>query len=80
MMASSGTKSLPTVMKTSPRTQPAIPVDTAAVEAREQLQALAAQRMCEFLNRLPREPADPSAPPLTQKEINALIGDMEKNE
>lgn len=67
-------------MKTSPRIQQADPVDTASAEAREHLQALAAQRMSEFLDGLPREYTDPSAPPLTLKEINALIGDVEKYE
>ena len=51
-----------------------------SAEARAQLQAVAAQRMCEFLDSLPREPADPSAPPLTQKDINALIDRIEKYE
>ncbi len=66
-------------MKISPRIQQSDPVDTTSAEARAQLQALAAQRMSEFLDSLPHEPADPSAPPLTQKEIIALIGDIEKS-
>lgn len=66
------------MLKISPQIQQADPVDTASAEARAQLQAVAAQRMCEFLDSLPREPADPSAPPLTQKDINALIDRIEK--
>lgn len=80
MTATFDLKPLQKIMKTFPRTLPADPVDTASAEAREQMQSLAAQRMCEFLDSLPREPADPSAPPLTRKEISALIRDMEKNE
>ena len=64
------------MMKTSPQTQQADPVDAASAEARAQLQALAAQRMSEFLANLPREPADPHAPPLTQKDINALLREL----
>ena len=66
-------------MKTSQRTQQADSVDTASAEARAQLQALAAQRMSEFLDGLPREAVNPSAPTLTQKEIIALIGNIEKD-
>jgi hypothetical protein len=79
MMATSGTTSLQTMLTTSPPIQQADPVDTASAEARARSQALAAQRMSEFLDGLPREFADPHAPPLTQKEINALIGDVEKS-
>ena len=68
------------MMKKSPPIQRADPVDTASAEARAKLQALAAQRMIEFLDSLPREPADPSAPPLTQNDINALIGRIEKHD
>jgi hypothetical protein len=35
--------------------------------------------MSEFLDGLPREFADPHAPPLTQKDINALIDHVEKD-
>ena len=52
--------------------------DSASAVTRAATQALAAQRMSEFLDNLPHEPADPSAPPLTQKDINALIGHVEK--
>ncbi len=68
------------MMKTSQRTQQADSVDTASAEARAQLHALAAQRMSEFLDGLPRESADPTVPPLTQKDINALIDRIEKDE
>ena len=63
-------------MKTSQRTQQADSVDTASAEARAQLHALAAQRMSEFLDGLPREAVNPSAPTLTQKDINALVHEI----
>ena len=40
---------------------------------RAAVQLLAAQRMAQFLDGLPREFADPNAPPLTQKDIIALF-------
>ena len=61
------------MMKISSRTQQAEPGDTVSAVARAAVQALVAQLMSEFLDRLPRESVDPSAPPLTQKDINALV-------
>ena len=63
-------------MKISPQIQQSDPVDTASAEARAKLQALAARRMSEFLDSLPRESVDPSAPPLKQKDINALVHEI----
>lgn len=68
------------MMKIYPQIQQSDPVDTASAEARTKLHALAAQRMNEFLDSLPLEPSDPSAPPLTQNDINALIGRIEKHD
>jgi hypothetical protein len=76
MMATSGAASLQTMMKISPQMQQSDPVDTASAEARAKLRALAAQRMSEFLDGLPRESADPSAPPLTQKDVNSLVHEL----
>lgn len=45
-------------------------------QGQEALRLLAAQRMSEFLDGLPRESVDPSAPPLTQKDINALVHEL----
>ena len=67
------------MMKISSQIQQSDPVDTASAEARARSQALAAQRMSEFLDGLPRESPDPHAPPLTQKDINALIDHVEKD-
>lgn len=75
-MATLGTKLLRTMMKTSPRIQQADPADTASAEAHAQSQVLAAQRMSEFLDSLPRDPADPSVPSLTPKEIKSLVQEL----
>ena len=75
-MATSGATSLQTMMKISSQIQQSDPVDAAPAEARAQSQALAVQRMREFLDSLPREPTDPRAPPLTQNDINALVQEL----
>ena len=72
-MATLGTKLLRTMMKASLRLEQVDPVDTVSAEAHAQSQALAAQRMCEFLDSLPREPVDPNVPSLTPKEIKSLV-------
>lgn len=43
---------------------------------RAAVQLLAAQRMTEFLDGLPREFSDSNAPPLTQEDIIALVHDL----
>ncbi len=63
-------------MKTYPRIQQADPVDTTSAEAGAKLQALAAQRMSEFLDALPQESTDPSAPLLSLHEINAVVHEL----
>ena len=68
------------MMKKPPQTQQTELGNAAPILARSVTQALAAQRMCEFLDSLPREPVDPSAPLLTQKDINALVDRIEKDE
>lgn len=61
------------MMKISPRLEHVDPVDTVSAEAHAAARALSVQRMSKFLDGLPREFADPSAPPLTQKQVNALV-------
>ena len=64
------------MLKISPRLEQVNPVDTVSAEARAQSQVLAAQRMSEFLDSLPRDTADPSLPSLTQKEIKSLVHEL----
>ena len=42
------------------------------------MQLLAAQRMTQFLDGLPREFADPNAPPLTQEDIITLVRELRR--
>ena len=66
------------MMKRTKRTlQDESGVDSLSVE-RIAVQLLGAQRMTQFLDGLPREFADLNAPPLTQKDIIALVHELRR--
>ena len=59
--------------KRCPQTQRAEPSNSTLPVERSAVQQRAARRISEFLEGLPREPADSSAPRLTQKSVNSLV-------